>query len=110
MRHPGLVLPPGLSSTQCLFAFNPQKTGTPMRLQSVAGRVSPEVPRFVTHDFTSMSPAVQANYRKTQSMLFPRSESSAGEYQTEYSRRYVSAREPPRCASTDVLRKDMPPA
>merc|ERR1711871_196994 len=49
MQHPGLILPPSLSTTQCLFAFNPQKTGTPMRLQSVAGRVSPEVPRFVTH-------------------------------------------------------------
>jgi len=109
MRHPGLVLPPGLTTTQCLFAFNPQKTGTPARLQQVSGRVSPEVPRYVTHDFTSMSPAVQANYRKTQSMLFPRSESSKGDYQTEYGRRYVSQREPPR-TSADVMRRDMPPA
>ena len=45
--------------------------------------------------------AIQANYRKTQSMLFPRSESSKGDYQTEYGRRYVSQREPPR-TSADV--------
>jgi len=93
MKHPGLVLPPGLTTTQCLFTFNPQKTGTPMRLQSVASRISPDIPRFVTHDFTSMSPAVQANYRKTQSMLFPRSESVAGEYSTEYKRRFQSGEE-----------------
>lgn len=109
MKHPGLVLPPALTTTQCLFTFNPQKTGTPMRLKSVAGRVSPEVPRYVTHDFTSMSPAVQANYRQTKTNLFPRSESSASDYTTEYRRRYVSSREPPRTAGAPVLRRSMDP-
>lgn len=105
MRHPGLVLPDHLTTTQCLFTFNPQKTGTPMRLKSVAGRVSPEVPRFVTHDYPAMSPAVQANYRKTQSVLFPRSESAVSDYTTEYNRRFRSESE----NGESVLRRNMSP-
>ena len=39
MRHPGLILPQQLGTSQSLMAFNASKVGTPARLREVAGWV-----------------------------------------------------------------------
>merc|ERR1712070_690843 len=64
MLHPGLVLPQRLSTTQSLFGDAAQ-LGTPMALREVSDNVRPGMPRFQTHDSTSMSASVFSNFRKT---------------------------------------------
>lgn len=73
MRHPGMILPTMLSTTQAMFEFSPKKTGTCNRLKAIAGHVSDTAPRYATHDLTAMSSTVQANFQSTASRIYPNS-------------------------------------
>jgi len=65
MAHPGLLLPEMLSTSQGLYGPCPDTSGTPRSLRSIALSLPHQVPRFMTHDSTSMSASTNAHFRKT---------------------------------------------
>ena len=90
MRHPGLILPPQLGTSQSLMQFNTTQSGTPARLREISDWVPKQAPRFVTHDCTAMSPAVQANFRSTFSAIWgSTTKSTKDDFTSEYKRRYT---------------------
>jgi len=64
-RHPGIVLPIALQSSQCMFGTATNKAGNPNALKTIARAVPAQAPKFMVHDAKSCSSSAYSNFSKT---------------------------------------------
>jgi len=87
MRHPGLLLPNVLSTSQGLFGPVPNTSGTPRTLRCVAMSLPHQAPRFMTRDSTAMSASTNGHFRKT-NITFNADHQGSKDVCSEYVGRY----------------------
>lgn len=88
MKHPGLIMPSVMQSTQAMFGTLANKAGHPNSLRYLSGAVPKQAPAYMTHNTCSMSSSGVSNFRKSGAKLFNDDGIGSKAWRSEYRGRF----------------------